>query len=139
MAKLNSGAAFPSFITFYGPTRTFTVSTTNSAHIGVYETKLTGIAPNGQTIDVIFKISVTHCASTTITASTFADTQYSVTAPSTIFTFTAFTFTSLCAHSYTLTKSDGTAIDSALFTFDATNLKLTVYTTDNTKVGTKAL
>lgn len=38
-----------------------------------------------------------------------------------------------------MSKSDGTAFDSSVFTFSSTTLAVTVYTTDITKIGTYTL
>ena len=46
-SRLNSGLAFPSFISFYGPSRRYTMSTTSVGDVGSYATKLIGYAPNG--------------------------------------------------------------------------------------------
>lgn len=40
---------------------------------------------------------------------------------------------------YTMTNSDGTALDSSVFTFSGTTMAMSVYTTDITKIGTYTL
>lgn len=53
-------------------------------------------------------------------------------------TFTGFTVSagSCSGVTYTLTKSDATAIDTTVFTFTASTPKLVIYSTDTAKIAT---
>jgi hypothetical protein len=80
-AKYTNGVSVPSYITVTSSTRTFSVTTTSAANIGIYDIRLYGILPNGQKSFTDFKLYITNCVSATfnLPVPTISDIIFTVT------------------------------------------------------------
>lgn len=76
-AMMSDGSALPSYITFDG-VNTFTILTTNTAHVGTYSIKISGsLTHDGGVLtitDIIWKVTIVKlCSAMAITTSSVGD------------------------------------------------------------------
>ncbi|CDW71724.1 cadg domain containing protein [Stylonychia lemnae] len=126
----------PSFATF--STFKITVQSNDESKVGDYYIYVKVTINNGQTFTGSFKLTVkSQCTTVTITKKAISTQTYYVSQPYLSFQYTAFDITpstSSCTITYTLTLSDGSAIDSSFIrTFEPSNRTIIVYTQDESK------
>jgi hypothetical protein len=88
----------------------------------------------------VIAIMGSPCETATISASTLTDQSYTVTQTADNYIFTAFTSNvTSCLISYSLTDSSGNPYNSNFITFNGASYSISIYTTNNTYVGTYSM
>jgi hypothetical protein len=139
----SAGAAIDSTVFTFAtsPSLKVTISTSDSNKIGTYTFLLYGSIDGRTSATTTFTITInTKCYGQSVSSSSISDGSYDVASSSTIVeTFSPFSITGTGACTsitYTLTKSDGTAFDTSVFTFSPSLLTLGTSTCDTAKIGT---
>ena len=118
---LSSSAALPSFITFYSTNQSYVIITNNPTKEGVYTIGATATASGYSRTGYFTLTVIPPCYNPALVIpSVLTDQTYIISQSPLVYSMPAFSVNdSTCTISYSLTLSNGAAIDSSFATFNA--------------------